>query len=290
MDDFTRGKRHSLAAISADIRGQLEAAKLVEERMMALDIKAQKLRCRAAVAFFTHYEDIEAACQRRGITVGNWCKNDIGCGVSHLRKLRQLHQRWDDYVVKRQSYDGDRYGLRLAFTLVGIPTGSEAGTDAHGAGDQHDIDPNDEYTTPPHVFRRFGSACTLDVCATPDKTMCADYYTKEQDALKQPWHGVVWMNPPYRNLIAWCRKAYEYARSDGSVIALLPAWTDAPWFHDYAAAFGRITFLRGKLSFGGRPGYAPFGSIIVEWTPETVKRQRGEPVHVLLELKEPRRL
>ena len=124
MDDIT--PRKSLAAIRADIRGRLDAAKFAEERMMALDIKAQRLRASAAMTFFTHYAEIEAACQRRGITVGSWCKTELGCGVKHLRKLRQLHQRWNDYVAKRQSYDGDRYGLRLAFTMVGIPTDGES--------------------------------------------------------------------------------------------------------------------------------------------------------------------
>ena len=94
MDNFTRGERRSLSAIRTDIRGRLDAAKFTEERMTALDIKAQQLRAQAAIAFFTHYEQIEAACQQRGITVGNWCKNKLGCGLTHLRKLRQLHQRW----------------------------------------------------------------------------------------------------------------------------------------------------------------------------------------------------
>jgi phage N-6-adenine-methyltransferase len=140
----------------------------------------------------------------------------------------------------------------------------------------------DEYATPPTVFSRFGSACTLDVCATPGKAMCAEHFTKAQDGLKQQWRGTVWMNPPYSDLLPWCAKAYEYAKSGGTVIALLPTWTDSPWFHDHVA-FGHITFLRGKLSYVGRQGYAPFGSMIVEWNPETVKRQRHEPLNAVLD-------
>jgi hypothetical protein len=40
--------------------------------------------------------------------------------------------------------------------------------------------------------------------------------------------------------------------------------------------FGKITLLRGKLSFVGRNGYAPFPSMIVEWNPQTVKRRPGK--------------
>jgi phage N-6-adenine-methyltransferase len=141
---------------------------------------------------------------------------------------------------------------------------------------------NDEYATPPSVFRRFGSTCTLDVCATAGKAMCAEYFSKEQDGLKQRWHGTVWMNPPYSDLYPWCAKAYDYAEAGGTVIALLPAWTDAPWFHDYVS-YGRITFIRGKLSYVGRRGYAPFPSIVVEWNPKTVKRSRGTPLDAVLD-------
>jgi hypothetical protein len=39
-------------------------------------------------------------------------------------------------------------------------------------------------------------------------------------------------------------------------------------------------WLRGKLSFVGRNGYAPFASMIVEWNPQTVndgaERRRGK--------------
>jgi hypothetical protein len=112
--------------------------------------------------------------------------------------------------------------------------------------------------------------------------MCTKHYSKAHDGLTQRWSGTVWMNPPYSDLLPWCAKAYDYAKSGGTVIALLPAWTDAPWFHD-CVSYGRITFLRGKLSYVSRRGYAPFGSMIVEWNPEAVKRQRGEPLNAVLD-------
>ena len=51
MGDVKRGKRLSLSTIRDDIRGRLDAAKFTEERMIALDIKAQRLRAQAAMAF-----------------------------------------------------------------------------------------------------------------------------------------------------------------------------------------------------------------------------------------------
>jgi site-specific DNA-methyltransferase (adenine-specific) len=102
-----------------------------------------------------------------------------------------------------------------------------------------------KYSTPPSIFVRFGSGCTLDVRATAGKATCAEHYTKAQDGLSQPWHGTVWMNPPYGDLLRWCAKAYQYAKSGGTVIYVLPAWTNALWFHEYVR-YGRITFLRGN--------------------------------------------
>jgi hypothetical protein len=33
----------------------------------------------------------------------------------------------------------------------------------------------------------------------------------------------------------------------------------------------------------GRPGVAPFSSMIVEWNPQTVKRRRGQPLDAVLD-------
>jgi phage N-6-adenine-methyltransferase len=112
----------------------------------------------------------------------------------------------------------------------------------------------------------------LDVAATDANALCQTYFTRKQDGLKQRWHGKAWLNPPYSNVAPWCWKAVEYARAGGTIIALLPAWTDGLFFHEYCS-LGRITFIRNRLVFGGGPGtHAPFPSIIVEWTPETVRR------------------
>lgn len=142
----------------------------------------------------------------------------------------------------------------------------------------------DEFGTPPEIFARFGSTCTLDVCATQGSSLCAEFYTKKQNGLKQKWHGTVWMNPPFSDIVPWCRKAYEYALAGGTVIALLPCWTDAPWFHEFVCN-GEITFLRGKLSYVGRKGYAWFSSMVVVWSPATVRRKATDPLIAKLDNK-----
>lgn len=38
---------------------------------------------------------------------------------------------------------------------------------------------------------------TLDACASADNHKVSAYFSEEDDALIQNWHGVVWCNPPY---------------------------------------------------------------------------------------------
>ena len=54
----------------------------------------------------------------------------------------------------------------------------------------------------------------------------------------------------------------EAQKPNTSVVCLLPARTDTAWFHDYCVK-GNITFLRGRLKFGGCRNSAPFPSMIV---------------------------
>lgn len=103
----------------------------------------------------------------------------------------------------------------------------------------------------------------LDVCALPENAKCARYYSPADDGLARDWSGACWMNPPYgREIGKWVRKAYEESRRGATVVCLLPARTDTAWWHDYAMK-GEVRFLRGRISFVGASGPAPFPSAVV---------------------------
>lgn len=127
----------------------------------------------------------------------------------------------------------------------------------------------DEWYTPQPFFDALNNEFhfTLDACATPDNAKCPQFYTRQDDALLQDWHGRVWMNPPYGSEIPkWIRKAYrESQRTAEVVVCLLPARTDTAWWHDYCAKAGpeNIRFVRGRIKFGGAKWNAPFPSAIV---------------------------
>lgn len=126
---------------------------------------------------------------------------------------------------------------------------------------------SDEWATPQELFDRLNKIFrfNLDAAATLENAKCNEFYTKEENGLSRPWHGNVWLNPPYgRQIGAWVKKAYEEVMQGeaSSVVLLLPARTDTTWYHEYCAK-GIVIFLRGRLRFGGAQNSAPFPSMIV---------------------------
>lgn len=126
---------------------------------------------------------------------------------------------------------------------------------------------SDEWETPKDLFEKLDNQYhfNLDLCATHKNHKCEKYYTKEQDGLKQEWAGVCWCNPPYSNVKAWVKKAYNEAQKGTVIIMLIPARTDTRWFHDWIYnMYGvEVEFLRGRLRFSGSKWNAPFPSMIV---------------------------
>ena len=96
------------------------------------------------------------------------------------------------------------------------------------------------------------------------------HYTAEDDGLSLPWHGVVFVNPPYgRELPRWVAKARaEVERKTARVVvALIPASTDTHYWHEHVAGKADVYFLRGRLRFGtnGQNQSAPFPSALAIW-------------------------
>lgn len=132
-----------------------------------------------------------------------------------------------------------------------------------------------EWETPQDFFNELDREFnfTLDPCATFENAKCAEYYTKEDDGLRQEWWGTVYMNPPYgREIGKWVAKAsLEAALRGSTVVCLLPARTDTRWFHDHIwddkkhqpREGVQLRLLRGRLKFGGSKNSAPFPSMVV---------------------------
>jgi hypothetical protein len=79
----------------------------------------------------------------------------------------------------------------------------------------------DEVYTPPALFEKLGITFDLDVCAPEGGVPwipARNHYSLKDDGLTQPWHGNVWMNPPYSNTGVWLRKWMQHRNG----IALIP--------------------------------------------------------------------
>ncbi|MBM7592275.1 DNA N-6-adenine-methyltransferase [Brevibacillus fulvus] len=123
----------------------------------------------------------------------------------------------------------------------------------------------DLWETPQDFFDKLNEefGFELDVCALPENAKCERYFTPDTNGLAQEWTGVCWMNPPYgRQIGKWVQKAYESSLKGATVVCLVPARTDARWWHDYCMK-GEIRLVRGRLKFGGSKWNAPFPNAVV---------------------------
>jgi phage N-6-adenine-methyltransferase len=129
---------------------------------------------------------------------------------------------------------------------------------------------SDLYTTPQETFDELNAefGFTVDVCALPENTKCARYFTPEQDGLQQDWRGeVVWCNPPYgRTIAAWVQKAYEASKAGATVVCLLPARLGPRWWRTYVQPYAQWYVLEKRQNFSGK-GRAPFDSVVAIFRP-----------------------
>lgn len=111
-------------------------------------------------------------------------------------------------------------------------------------------DRNDRWLTPLAIVRALGTF-DLDPCAAPGHATATETWTPEEvgDGLAMPWHGRVWLNPPYgRAMREWVERLAEH----GSGIALIPVapgtklWQNVVFRHATAVHFWRhrINFIR----------------------------------------------
>jgi hypothetical protein len=141
---------------------------------------------------------------------------------------------------------------------------------------QAEQDPQDNsYATPPELWRPLADCVDgfdVDPCSGAENTPIADKrYTKEDGGLRQPWHGDVFVNPPWSTngtgnaKDAWLSKCRREARRDrvDSVVALIPSDTSAGWFHEHVLSAELLCFYGpGRLSFVGEDRNPSFGLLI----------------------------
>jgi hypothetical protein len=89
------------------------------------------------------------------------------------------------------------------------------------------------------------------------------HYAADDNGLAHPWHGRIYMNPPYgREIGYWVEKLcseHEAGRVT-EAIALLPSRTDTQWWKRLREH--PVCFVQGRLTFVGSQDPAPFPSAV----------------------------
>ena len=129
----------------------------------------------------------------------------------------------------------------------------------------------DEWLTPPEIIRALGEF-DLDPCAPKNRPWptAKAHMTIDDNGLAQPWHGRVWMNPPYgKETFKWMERLAEHK----SGIALIFARTETKGFHRFIWERAHaLFFFEGRINFyhvtGVKGDAANAPSVLVSFSPE----------------------
>lgn len=115
------------------------------------------------------------------------------------------------------------------------------------------------WLTPPYILSALGPF-DLDPCAAPEPrpwATAAEHWGHADNSLMRPWHGRVWLNPPYgpkQSIAPWMRRLAEHGRGT----ALIFARTETQLFHETVwDAATALMFLKGRLTFHRPDGTLP---------------------------------
>ena len=113
----------------------------------------------------------------------------------------------------------------------------------------------DNWRTPRPLFEAIGRRLRIqrfvvDLAADQDNTLCEQFITAEEDALRTPWPADTWLwcNPPYSQTKEFVDRAVaemDFCRS----VLLVPAATDTRWWADAFASATVTLLLTGRVSF-----------------------------------------
>ncbi len=115
-----------------------------------------------------------------------------------------------------------------------------------------------DWTTPKILFNKLNQEFNFeyDLAADKNNALCAKFYTKDNDGLKQNWDGICWLNPPYGDksskMVDWIKKSYNDSQINPNltVVMLIPARTNTKWFHNYCMKAAEVRFICGRPKFG----------------------------------------
>ena len=133
-----------------------------------------------------------------------------------------------------------------------------------------------DYQTPTEflyaVENKLDCSFWRDLAATDENHIDGvnQWFTPEQDSLKQDWHGRdyyevwQWLNPPFSNITPWVKKASE---TNAHIGMLVPASVGANWWRDYVHNKAHVLLLNGRITFVGEKDPYPKDCALLLYTP-----------------------
>ncbi len=113
---------------------------------------------------------------------------------------------------------------------------------------------SDDYWTPKWIFDALGLHFDLDVACPPEgpaHTPCTAYYTQADDGLIQPWHGLVFMNPPFSKTSPWINKFLDHANGIAITVVSKSKWGDRLWQEANGIMLLKqnMSFVQGRIPY-----------------------------------------
>jgi len=116
-----------------------------------------------------------------------------------------------------------------------------------------------DWQTPKDLYKLLDSEFSFDCDPCPS----IDMGLHKADMLGSDWGKINFVNPPYKQIDKWIKKAFLEWQKGKVVVLLIPSRTDTRWWHDYIMKADEIRFIRGRLKFSDHKNPAPFPSAIV---------------------------
>jgi phage N-6-adenine-methyltransferase len=134
-----------------------------------------------------------------------------------------------------------------------------------------------DWKTPAEIFDRAQRALgqiDLDPCAGSGNRYARRHFTPREDGLAQPWHGRIFLNPPYgRQVAKWIRKLTDEfdAGRVTEVVALLKMASDTLWFQPLVERGAVLCLVHGRLHFSDAKAGATFPSVVAYLGPHPAR-------------------
>jgi phage N-6-adenine-methyltransferase len=191
------------------------------------------------------------------------------------KKVKEKAEKGDETAKEAWNglKDGDEsfHGAYTAVTESDDDTGEKGEETTENS---HDLDvltsgESDEWSSPRELVEPLDDAVSgfdLDPCSGAESSpFAAETYTAADDGLSQPWHGDVWVNPPYSEMAEWTGKAVTEAAQDrtDTICYLCKGDSSTDWWQKAAWAAEVICAVDHRLEFGDGGNSAPFASHVV---------------------------